>query len=61
MTYNMLSVGIATKLMCNLRYSSSRPGPSKTTPLPSTERERMLSSLRTPTEGQPPQFHELCV
>jgi len=31
--------------------SSSRPGSSKSTPLPATERERMLSSLRTPTEG----------
>lgn len=30
--------------------SSSRPGPSKTTPLPSTEKERMLSSFRTQTE-----------
>lgn len=55
----MLPPAMATKLMCRLCYSSSRPGPSKMTPLPSTEKERMLSSFRTQTEGQTPQFHEL--
>lgn len=34
-----------------LPLSSSRPGPGKTTPSPSMEKERVLAFLRTPAEG----------